>query len=148
PAAASQAMPKWFIQVVDGDLAMWRSRLQGPLSGPTRNEGLIQWSRSTGNPPLRMFVGNYEGYAAFQDCYLIGSGTLIDADIRKRALILRNCIAVSRDDLVSLDLGEGDSEIGGVVDAHFCTFSAANRFFEVQEGELTPGAHSPLAVFV
>src|SRR5262249_32017262 len=139
---------KWFIQVVDGDLAMWRCRVQGPLTGSTRNEGLVQWVRKTGNPPLRTFVGTYDGYAAFQDCYLIGSGTLVEAGMRERALIFRNSVVVSRDDLVSLKLGEGDSQIGGVVDSHFCTFSAADRFFRVQGGDSGGASSSPLAFFV
>jgi len=33
PASERQAMPKWFIQVIDGDLAMWHCRVQGALNG-------------------------------------------------------------------------------------------------------------------
>lgn len=147
PAAGSHAVPKWFIQVVDGDLAMWRCRLQGPLSGATQNVGLIRWVRTTGAPPVRMFTGNYTGYCTLQDCYLLGAGTLIDADIARRALIFRNSIAVGRDDLIALNLGSTDTQIGGVVDAHFSTFSAADRVFQVRGADLGGPATLPLALF-
>jgi hypothetical protein len=147
PASQNQPLPKWFIQVVDGDLAMWRCRLQGPLTGTTRNKGLIQWQRSSGRVPERMFDGNYEGYAAFVDCYLAGSGTLLDADMRRRALFLRNTVAVSRDDLLMLSIDGQDSQIGGVVDLQNATLSVVNRFIHVDGAELGAPTISPLVFF-
>src|SRR5262249_34111713 len=96
PASEKQPVPKWFIQVVDGDLAMQRCRIQGPMGGSTRNKGLIQWVQSSGRAPTRLFEGAYTGYAAFEACYLAGSGTLVEADIRRRALFFHNCVLASR----------------------------------------------------
>lgn len=147
PASERQALPKWFIQVVDGDLAMHRCRVHGPMVGTTRNKGLIQWQRIRGRPPARLFDGTYEGYVALVDCYLIGSGTLLEADMHRRALFLRNSIAVSRDDLLVLSVHGQDSQIGGVVDLNYSTLSAVDRFVHVEGADLGSPTTSPLAIF-
>src|SRR5205807_8949884 len=87
PASERQAVPKWFIQVIDGDLAMWHCRVQGALNGPPRNKGLIQILSRSGRPPQRLFQGTCDGYAWLDSCYLAGSGTMIEADTRRRALV-------------------------------------------------------------
>jgi hypothetical protein len=147
PASERQVLPKWYIQVIDGDLAMSRCRIQGPMGAITRNKGLIQWVRKSGRAPTRLFEGNYEGYAAFSDCFLIGSGTLLEADIHRRALFFRNTIAVSRDDLFALGVGGHDSQIGGVVDLHQSTLSAVDRLIHVDGAELGSPTSSPLVFF-
>jgi len=147
PATERQALPRWFIQVVDGDLAMHRCRVHGPMVGTTRNKGLIQWQRVSGRPPARMFAGNFEGYAAIRDCYLIGSGTLFEADMHRRALFIRNSIAVSRDDLLNLSIHGQDSQIGGVVDLHYSTVSAVDRIIHVEGADLGSPTTSPLSIF-
>src|SRR5262245_28497362 len=147
PTSQNQASPKWFIQVVDGDLAMWRCRVQGPMTATTRNKGLIHWQRSSGRVPERMFAGTYEGYAAFVDCYLAGSGTTLEADMRHRALFLRNTVAVSRDDLLMLAIRGQDSQIGGVVDLQNATLSAVDRFLHVVGAERGAQTTSPLSLY-
>ena len=146
PAGERQTLPKWFIRVVDGDLGLWRCRIQGPMAGTTRNKGLIRWQRKSGRPPERMFDGSFEGYAAVQDCFLIGSGTVFDADMHHRALIFRNNVAVSRDDLFELSIRGPDSQIAGVVDLHRSTFSAVDRFMHVEGAELGSPTTAPLAL--
>jgi serine/threonine-protein kinase len=146
PAAERQTLPKWFIRVVDGDLGLWRCRVQGPMAGTTRNKGLIQWQRKSGRPPARMFDGGFDGYAALQDCFLIGSGTLFEADMHHRALIFRNNVAVSRDDLFELSIRGPDSQIAGVVDLHRSTLSAVDRFIHVEGAELGSPTTAPLAI--
>ncbi len=147
PASDRQTPPKWFIHVVDGDLAMWHCRVQGPMVGTTRNKGLFHFRRSSGRPPARMFDGNYEGYAAFVDCFLTSSGTLLDADMYRRALFLRNCIAVSRDDILDLSIREPDSQINGVVDLYYSTLSAVDRIIHVEGADLQTPAELPLAIY-
>ncbi|MGE5195406.1 MAG: serine/threonine-protein kinase, partial [Deltaproteobacteria bacterium] len=147
PASERQPLPRWFIQVVDGDLAMWRCRIHGPMIGTTRNKGLIQWQRSGGRAPARLFDGGYQGYAALVDCYLIGSGTTLEADMRHRALFLRNTIAVSRDGVLALSVRGEDSQIGGVVDMQYSTLSAVDRFIHVDGAELGAPTSSPLSFY-
>jgi serine/threonine protein kinase len=147
PTSERQPLPKWFIQVIDGDLAMWRCRIQGPMTGTTRNKGLIQWQRESGRPPARSFEGKYQGYLALVDCFLIGSGTTLEADLRHRALFLRNAIAVSRDDVLSLGMRGADSQIAGVVDIQYSTLSAVDRFIHVAGAELGAPTDSPLTFY-
>jgi hypothetical protein len=94
-----------------------------------------------------MFDGSYEGYAAFVDCYLAGSGTVLEADLRHRALFLRNTVAVSRDDLLMLAVHGQDSQIGGVVDLQNATLSAVDRFIHVDGAELGAQTVSPLSLY-
>jgi serine/threonine-protein kinase len=147
PASEKQALPKWFIHVVDGDLAMQRCRVQGPLVGTTRNKGLIQWKRESGRPPPRMFEADFEGYVAIVDSFLIGSGTFLDADMHHRAMFIRNSIVVSRDDLFDLSVAGQDSQIGGVVDLHYSTFSGVNRIVHVEGADLGSPTNSTLSIF-
>lgn len=146
PTSDRQVLPKWFIKVVDGDLAMSRCRVHGPMVGPTRNKGLINLQRSSGKAPPRMFDGGFDGYAAFSDCYLIGSGTLLEADMHRRAVFFRNSIAVSRDDLLSLSIRGKESQIGGVVDLAYSTLSAVDRVIHVDGAELGSPTDAPLVI--
>jgi serine/threonine protein kinase len=147
PASEKQTLPKWFVQVIDSDLAMWRCRVQGSLTGASRNKGLVQILSRSGRPPARPFEGSYDGYAWFDSCYLAGSGTMIEADTRRRALVVKNCVVVSRDDLFQLNLGQPDSQIGGAVDVSYSTLSAADSFFQVQGSDPGEDAQSPVIVF-
>lgn len=147
PASERQAMPKWFIQIIDGDLAMWHCRVQGALNGAARNKGLIQVLSRSGRPPARLFEGRYDGYTWFDSCYLAGSGTMIEADTRRRTLVVKNCVVASRDDLFSLNVGQPDSDVGSTVDVSYSTLSAANRFFQVHGSDLGAPSESPVVLY-
>jgi hypothetical protein len=146
PASEKQAVPKWFIRIIDSDLAMWHCRLQGALNGAARNKGLIQILSRSGRPPARLFAGHYDGYAWLDSCFLAGSGTMIEADTRRRALVVKNCVVASRDNLFSLNIGQPDAEIGSAVDMSYSTLSAADCFFRLHGGDLGAASESPLAV--
>jgi hypothetical protein len=146
-AAEQNGMPSWFMQVIDSDLAMWRCSVQGPTMTAAENRGLIQWLASTGRQPVRPFEGSYGAYAWFDSCYLAGSGTILEADMRRRVLAIKNCVVVSRDDLFSLDIGQADSRMGGVVDLSYSTFSAPDRFFRVHGSDLGTSKSSRLLMF-
>ncbi|MBI3862178.1 MAG: hypothetical protein HY290_09815 [Planctomycetia bacterium] len=146
-ATERTTLPKWLIHVVDGDLGLLHCRLHGPLNGSGRNKGLIRWQSQTGAAPARPFDAPYSGYNVIQSSFLIGAGTLIDADMRHRAMIFHNSVFVSRDDLCALNLAGPDSEIDGAVDLRYSTLSAADRFFLVTGGELNVPASSPLAIY-
>jgi serine/threonine protein kinase len=147
PVTERTALPKWLVHVVDGDLGLFQCRLQGPLNGAGRNKGLIRWESQTGRAPARPFEGRYDGYTVIQSSFLIGSGTLIDADIRRRAMIFHNSVVASRDDLCSLNIEGPDSEIDAAVDFRYSTLSAADRFWLVRGGELSVPASTPLAMY-
>lgn len=146
PSSERQILPVWFVHVTDGDLAVRQCRIQGPMLS-TRNKGLIHWGR-TGKPaPTRPFSGDLEGYAAIQNCYLSGSGVLMEADLRRRALFIRNTIAVSRDDGFDFRLDGVDSQLAGVVDLRRSTFSAPGNIFHIQAAPLTTPTTAPLVFF-
>jgi eukaryotic-like serine/threonine-protein kinase len=148
PNSAGAHPPRWFIQVTDGDLALRDCRIVGPLVGTTRNKGLIQWQRDRDEPtPNRPISGDYRGYAAFQNCFFLSSGTLFEASLRQRALFLRNCVCVSRDDLFQLDVRGPDATIGGVADFQNCTFSAGDAYLRIASSALSGPASAPLDLF-
>ncbi|MBS0264180.1 MAG: protein kinase [Planctomycetes bacterium] len=141
------AQPKWLFHIIDSDLGLMRCRLQGPLVGTNRNKGLIRWESETGLPPARPFKAPYHGYTIIQSSFLIGSGTLIDADMRRRALIFHNSVLVAREDLCNLNLSGPDSHIGGAVDVRYSTFSAVDHIWRIQGAELGAPASEPLQMF-
>lgn len=147
PASERQALPRWFIQAVDSDLVLRRCRLQGPMVGTTRNKGLIQWQRADGRPPTRPFTAPREAYAVFSDTYLLGSGTILEADLRHRALFLRNTVAIGRDDLFSFNIQGIDSQISAAVDMERSTLSAAGKFIQIQAAGLGAPTNQPLDIF-
>ncbi len=147
PASQQQAVPKWMIQAIDSDLAMWRCRVQSSLTSAARNKGLIQVLSRNARPPSRVFEGSYDGYTWFEECFLAGSGTMVEADTRRRALVAKNCVIVSRDDLFAFNVGQPDAQIGGVVDFRNSTLSAADQFFQVRCEDLGRPSSSALAVY-
>jgi hypothetical protein len=147
PATERASLPKWFMHVIDSDLGLYRCRLQGPLNSAGRNKGLIRWESQTGHAPARPFKASYSGYTVIQSSFLVGSGTLIDADIRRRAMIFHNSVLASRDDLCVLNIDGPDSEIDAAVDVRYSTLSAADRFWQVRGGDLSVPASTPLTVY-
>jgi hypothetical protein len=147
PAGERTQFPRWFIQAIDSDLALRHCRIQAPLSPNTRNKGLVQWLRTGGLPPARLFAGTLDGYALFENCCLFGSGTLIEADLPKRAMFFRNCLLVARDDLLSIHLRGAGSEIAAAVDFETTTLSAAGSFLKVAAAALDAPVTAPLTVF-
>jgi hypothetical protein len=147
PVSERGAAPKWLIHVVDGDLGLFRCRLQGSLNGSARTKALIRWESKTGRAPIRPFEAEYDGYQVIQSSYLAGSGTLIDADIRGRAMIFHNSVLVSRDDLFVFNIEGPDTEIDAAVDVRYCTLSAADRFWQVRGADLSVPASTPLSIY-
>ncbi|MGQ0634971.1 MAG: serine/threonine-protein kinase [Planctomycetaceae bacterium] len=146
-ASRSDRQPKWLIRVVDGDLALRRCRLQTPLVGATRSQGLIQWVRNEERARPRNFEGPLPGYLVCDGCFLAGGGSLIEADLRQRALFLRNTVAVSLGNVLAVNLGGVESQIAGAVDLETCTLSACGSFLDVTAAGLTAPTDAPLAVF-
>jgi hypothetical protein len=139
--------PKWLSRVIDGDLGLRRCRLQASLVGATRQQGLIQWVREGGRTPPRVFEGALPGYLVCDGCFLAGGGSLIEADLRQRALFMRNCVAASLGNVLALDLGGVDSQIAGAVDLETCTLSTCESFLDVQAAQLPAPTNAPLAIF-
>ncbi|MFN0052572.1 MAG: protein kinase domain-containing protein [Planctomycetales bacterium] len=148
PAGVKASWPQVFIQAIDSDLVLRQCRLQGPLDDRSRQQGLVQWLRREATPPERPFVADRSGYAAFDGCYLIGSGVLVQADLRQRALFFRDCVLASRDDVLGIQLGGLDPQIGGALDLESTTLSAGGNFLQLAGAELATPTNAPLVVTV
>ncbi|MBI3865749.1 MAG: hypothetical protein HY290_28070 [Planctomycetia bacterium] len=140
-------LPSCFMRVIDGDMALWRCRVVESAAGATFEQGLFQWRSVHGRSPVRQFEGSYSGYAWFDSCCLSGSGTIIEADMRRRVLACKNCVVVSRDDLFAVNLGNSDPQLGGVVDLSYCTLSAADHFFQLRAGKSAGAGNSRLTMY-
>jgi hypothetical protein len=139
--------PRWFASAVDSDVAFKCCRIKGPLAGNARNRGLIQWLRSDGRPPPRLFAANLDAYAVLDECYLLGSGTLVEADLPQRGLFIRNSLLVSTDDLLSIGLRGIESHLAGTVDLESSTFSAAGTTLRWAAAALSASGPAALKVF-
>jgi eukaryotic-like serine/threonine-protein kinase len=147
PPGDRTAIPDWMFRITDGDLALRRCRIQGALSADSGQKGLILWDSSTGQIPPRLFQGESRGYAAFDECLLLGSGTLFEADMSRRSLFLRNCVALSRNDLFALDLKNAGPRIDAALDFETNTFVSGGSFFRVQGAPSASRSETPLTVY-
>ena len=144
----SRVLPRWMIQINNGDLSLKNCRIQGPMIGTTRMKGVVQWLRPEPMRAERPFRVSREGYLAVVDSFLSGSGLLIEADLRKRALYLRNSVLAARDDLLTINLAGTDPVLAGTVDIEQCTLSATESLFHVLPAGLTGPAQKPVEIFV
>ncbi|HTI50764.1 MAG TPA: hypothetical protein VL475_07430, partial [Planctomycetaceae bacterium] len=147
-SATDKSGVRSFLQAVDSDLALRNCRVQGPAISGTHGRGLIQWTRAGNHPQERLFAGEFEGYAAVDNCFLVGSGTLLEADLSRRALFIRNSVLIARDDLLAVNLSSAESQVGGAIDLETTTLSAAGSFFRITAAALDIPADAPMTVFV
>jgi serine/threonine-protein kinase len=136
-----------FLRAIDSDLALRNCRVQGPVSSAARGHALIEWQRREGPPPERMFAGEFKGYAVLESCFLIGSGTILEADMSDKALFVRNSVLVSRDDLLAINLRSTESQVGGAIDLEATTLSAAGSFFRITAAAVDIPTDRPFTVF-
>jgi hypothetical protein len=112
-----------------------------------RYAGAIRWD-GAGQPSKSAEIpGRYQQYGRLTNSYLAGSGTLLSADLRHRALQVRNCVLVSLDNLFALDIAGPGSDIAAAVDLQNSTLSAGETFFSIQSGSGGRPA-APLRFFV
>jgi hypothetical protein len=118
------------------------------MIGTTRMKGVLQWLRPEPMRAERPFPVNREGYLTVVDSFLSGSGTLIEADLRQRALYLRNSVLAARDDLLKINLAGAEPVLAGTVDIEQCTLSATESLVQVLPAGLAGPAEKPLEIFV
>jgi hypothetical protein len=130
PQQERQWTPSWFLRVAGGDFALLNCRVQAPYLGESRNRGLIHWT--IGEARARGAAsGEYRNYGMIADSFLSGSGELIAAGLNRQAMLLRNSLLVSRDEVFALSpVGEAATP-GAAVDAEHCTFSSGGTYFKI-----------------
>jgi hypothetical protein len=148
-AADKSAVPRTAISVTNGDLVLYRCRVQGPFDPGGRTESLLRWSRDdqAASPPRRPFEAPRDGYLVLYESFLLGSGRLIDADLRRRALFIHHSVAVSTNDLLSIGAAGVDSQVQGGVDLRQSTFSAGDTLFRLNLAEIPAGGAPTLEMF-
>ncbi|MEX0714932.1 MAG: serine/threonine-protein kinase [Planctomycetaceae bacterium] len=148
-SSSAGSMPNWMVRAEDSDLLLEDCRLEGPILDRTRRDGLIRWTRATErraaalDPPR----GAYERHAVIDGCFLIDGGRMIQADIRERALTIRDSTLVGFDELLALDV-RGSHRIGAAVRIERSTLAAGRSFFHVSTSLLSRLADEPLTFFV
>lgn len=140
------SLPRWMIQVVNGNLSLQHCRLLGPAAGTTRNKGLVQWLQTPAGRSADRADKTYAEQACLVDTFLAGNGTLIDGDVRQRALFVHNCVAAGSQ-VLSLNLAGADATIAGAVDLEHSTLAAYGAVFHVQANPAATQSERPLQVF-
>lgn len=147
PTPDKPAAPTWFIQASDSDVVLRHCRVQAPMLSNTGNRGLIRWTRSDG-ATQRELNADIDHHLALFDSFLLGTATLLDIDMRRRGVFIRNSVLASRDNVFTFNLGSQAPDISSVLDLEASTLSAGDSVFKVQSGSLSGPVSNPLSVFV
>ena len=137
--------PNCFLMVNGGSFSIQNCTIVGPVRSTGQFESLVDWRNGTDETPAD---NNAKEYGAIINSYLVSSGKLLKADIRKRAFYLRNSLLVSLDELFQLRIPGIESEISGAIDIQNCTLSAASAFFNINSSTSAKKATDPLTLFV
>jgi serine/threonine-protein kinase len=148
PAPEKPTAPTWFIQAGDSDVVLRRCRLQAPQLPSSGSRGIIRWTRSEGTVPARSPNVDIDNHLAIFDSFLLGMGSLLDIDIQRRGVFVRNSVLASRDNVFTLNLGSQDADISGTLDMDSSTLAAGESVFRIQGAALAGPASNPLSCFV
>ena len=153
--ARTTTIPRWFVRVEGGNLTLRNCRLRGPVNDNSTFEAAVCWQRGDRFPLTRPKAGDsplpviYDGYCIVSDCFLVGTGRLIDADMRGRAMFLENNVFVARNDFLRLGI-EGDlGTFGAYVELirNTACLLGGGTFFEVPPSGYDGEASGPLRFF-
>lgn len=131
------AQPKWYFRLESADLALNRCRVQSPLLGGQRTDGLIQVAGGEGLP-RRPVPLPQRGYLVVRSSYLGTGGTAIQADVRGRDIHVRDSAVVSRADLAALTTGRESSELPSRVDVRRSTLSGSSSLIRLEKSGSEP----------
>ena len=148
PAPDKPSAPAWFIQASDSDVVMRHCRVQAPLLPSAGSRGIVRWIKSEVAAPNRSSNADFDNHLAIFDSFLLGIGTLVDVDIRRRGVFVRNSLLASRDNVFTFNLGSQEADISGTFDMDSSTLAAGESVFKVQGGSLSGPASNPLSCFV
>lgn len=134
-----------FLHATGGGFVLRKCRVQssGLSSGP--GQGLIQWEPA-GTAQSSSAAEASANCAVIEDSFLVGGGPLLTAELNRGALLLRNSVFASIEDLFEFDLGTAFSKQVSAIDAEHCTFSARGTFFQVR-AKVAESSTGGLAIF-
>ena len=146
-AKDAQSITPWFIFAEGGGFALQHCRVVVPPVAANRNRGIIRWSAAAGSPMAGANEGEIANYGQISDSLLVGNGTLISADMSRRALVLINSALVGRQHLFELRVGGNQGRDAATFDAQDCTYLAGGTQFAVQSQSAAGDAPRPLRIF-
>jgi hypothetical protein len=130
---------RWLVHVEGGNLVLKNCRLRGPATQAPPYESAVCWQRGGASPSVEEPKAGdeepplYSAYALLSDCYLVGAGRLIDAELSGRALFLTNNVFVATNDLMRLTINDDLDGFGAFVELANNTACVLGKgaFFEV-----------------
>jgi serine/threonine protein kinase len=125
------AQPKWYFRLESSDLSLMGCRVQSPLLGGQRTEGLIQVT-GNGGPPGRPVPLPQRGYLVVRNSFLSTGGTAIKADMRGRDVHVRDSAVISRADLAILSTGPEAADLPSRVDIRRSTLSGSSSLIRME----------------
>ena len=149
PNSSSQPLPQFFLSAHDSNFSLRHCTVIGQtLDGTSKFVGLIRWKRSEVES-RNLTQPSERNSGLIVDSALVTSGRLLEADMRNRTLLLRNSLFASIGDLFDLNVLGVDKQVGGPLDARWCSFGAGGKFlFQVRGTQAAEKATHPLHVFM
>ncbi|HVW03197.1 MAG TPA: protein kinase [Planctomycetaceae bacterium] len=144
PYSDQNVLP-WFITAGNASFSLQNCEVHVPLLPQARSRGMFRWIAPA--EPAVGGAGDYRHVSQVVDSLLVGSETLFNMDLGQQGLILRNTVAVSREDLFQLRSIKGAGGGSAALDLEQCTLSAGRNVFQIdvkREGNAPP----PLRVFL
>ncbi len=138
-------LPKWFFRLDGADLVLRNSRVQSPLQGGLRTEGLIQVVPG-GGAPARPVPLSGKSYVVVRDSFLASAGPILRGDWAGRTLFVRNSALVSRGELLSLAYTANANGPESLVDMRAATLVGSGAVVRVDSGSVPAGPVRPLTL--
>ena len=139
-------LPRWFVQVVNGNLSLRHCRIKGPSGASSRNRGLVRWTQLPVERKAEPTEGAYDQQALIVDSFLSCDQTLVNADARRRAFFMHNCVAVGNP-VLALNITGSEPAIDGAVDMQRSTFCSLESVIVMRASPFGTPATSPLRIF-
>lgn len=135
------AITPWFLYVEGGGFSLSNCRIVIPSAAASRNRGLIRWAEPATAEKIPA-DSEFASFGQIKDSLLVGNGTLLSADLARRAIILNNSAFIARQHLFELNVGLSDGQAPAAFDAQNCTYLAGGTQWAIQSR--TPANANPL----
>ena len=126
------SQPKWYFRLEAADLSLKSCRVQSPVLGGQRTEGLIQVSGGAGLPKRPVPLAQ-RGYVVVQRSFLSTGGIAIKADLRGRDVHLRDSAVLSRTDMALFSTGAESGEPVSRFDVRRSTLSGCSSIVRIEK---------------
>lgn len=125
------AVTPWFLYAEGGGFTLSNCRIVIPSAAGNRNRGVIRWA----DPAAAEKVppdSEFSNFGQITDSLLVGNGTLLSADLARRAIVLTNSAFIGRQHLFELNVGLSDGQAPAAFDAQNCTYLAGGTLWAIK----------------